>query len=162
MLSILPSQAHRAEALSRLTLVEDSVQPVRAQKRHEFNGHRALVIDDDPDIPPLVRAALAPFEIHAESVRNGWDAFASMETGLYHLIVLDIGLEDLNGFDVLRALKRTGRHRRVPVIILTSDDTNEALARSFGYGADDLVTKPFDPHELGMRAFRLVNPFHVP
>jgi DNA-binding response OmpR family regulator len=76
----------------------------------------------------------------------------------YDVVLLDLGMEGLAGFDVLLALKKDVRFREIPVIVLTGNESDEALARSFGYGADDFVLKPFRSNELGMRAYRLLHP----
>jgi DNA-binding response OmpR family regulator len=56
-------------------------------------------------------------------------------------------------------LRAEPRFKHLKVLILTANVSHEALARSFGHGADDFVKKPFDLHELAMRAFRLIRPF---
>jgi DNA-binding response OmpR family regulator len=116
----------------------------------------ALVVDDDTDIPPLVELALSRYDFATEGVRDGAAALARLRSQVYDLVILDLGMAELDGFDVLHAMKRERRLREIPVIVLTADSSEQALARSFGYGADDFVTKPFKPNELGMRAYRLV------
>jgi DNA-binding response OmpR family regulator len=118
----------------------------------------ALVIDDDPDIAPLVKVALAPYAISSENVGDGATALMRLRTHRYDLIILDLAMNGINGFDVLLALKNEVRLRGIPVIVLTASSGAESLARSFGYGADDFVIKPFETTELGMRAYRLVYP----
>jgi DNA-binding response OmpR family regulator len=118
-----------------------------------------LIVDDDPDIAPLVNIALRPFGVPTESVANGADALRLLGERTYHLVILDLAMGDLHGFDVLRALRNEPMNKRLPVLILSGNATHEALARSFGYGADEFVKKPFDICELGMRAFRLIRPF---
>lgn len=119
----------------------------------------ALIVDDDPDIAPLVGTALRSFDIGTESVSGGADALMQLYRRPYDLVILDLALGDVPGFEVLRALREAPLNRDVPVLILTADGSHEAIARSFGYGADEFVKKPFDLHELGMRAFRLISPF---
>jgi DNA-binding response OmpR family regulator len=79
-----------------------------------------------------------------------------LRTHSYDLVVLDLAMEGLAGFDVLLSVKKDARYREIPVIVLTGNESDEALARSFGY--DDFVLKPFRPNELGMRAYRLLHP----
>lgn len=122
-------------------------------------GRSVLLADDDPDIPPLVAAALRPFDLHVEAVCRGVEALSRMQVRSYDLLVLDLAMGDVHGFDVLRALRESPANRDVPVLILTADGSHEALARSFGHGADEFVRKPFDLRELGLRAFRLIQPF---
>ena len=116
-----------------------------------------LLVDDDPDIAPLVIAALSPFQIRVEAVTCGADALARLEHRSYDLLILDLGLADLHGYDILRYLKSQPRLSHVRVLVLSGDTALEALARSFGHGADDFVKKPFDMRELAIRAYRLLS-----
>ena len=120
-----------------------------------------LIADDDPNVAPLVRAALRPYQIHTEVVLGGADALSRLRERSYNLLVLDLEMAGMHGFQVLRALRETPRYERVPVLILTANGTNEALARSFGSGADEFIRKPFDLREFGVRAFRLIRPFQT-
>jgi len=121
----------------------------------------ALVVDDDADVPPVVELALARFAISSESVNDGAIAIARLRAGTYDLVILDLGMPGTTGFDVLRVMRKEARLRKIPVIVLTGNDGDEALARSFGYGADDFVLKPFNTNELGMRAYRLLYPLLI-
>jgi two-component system phosphate regulon response regulator PhoB len=116
------------------------------------------VVDDDPDIPPLVELALGRYAISSDSVKDGASAIARLRVSSYDLLILDLSMGGPTGFDVLLSLKKEARLKTIPVIVLTGNDSDEALARSFGYGADDFVLKPFKANELGMRAYRLLYP----
>ena len=141
--------------LSRLS---EAASPILGWCKWRARKPSALVVDDDPDIPPLVELALGRYAITSDNVNDGSSAMARMRASNYDLVILDLGMAGLTGFDVLQALKLESRLRDIPVIVLTSNDSEEALARSFGYGADDFVLKPFKPTELGMRAYRLLYP----
>ena len=118
----------------------------------------ALVVDDDPDIPPLVKLALGRYGVSSDSVNDSASAINRLRVASYDLVILDLGMAGPTGFDVLLTMKKGTRLREIPVIVLTGNDSDEALARSFGYGADDFVLKPFNANELGMRAYRLLYP----
>ena len=122
----------------------------------------ALLVDDDPDISPLVELALAPYNLEIEGVGDGASALARLDARDYDLMILDLGMAELDGFAVLQAMKKETRWRRIPVIVLTANKSEEALARSFGCGADDFVVKPFQPNELGIRSHRLIRPLAIP
>ena len=141
--------------LSRLS---EAASPILGWCKWRARKPSALVVDDDPDIPPLVELALGRYAITTDQVSDGFSAMARLRASNYDLVILDLGIAGLTGFDVLQALKLESRLRDIPVIVLTSNDSEEALARSFGYGADDFVLKPFKPTELGMRAYRLLYP----
>jgi DNA-binding response OmpR family regulator len=117
-----------------------------------------LVVDDDPEIVPLVKVALSCYAISSDGVHDGASAMERLRVHSYDLVILDLTMAGPTGFDVLQSLKKDTRLRKIPVIVLTGNNSDEALARSFGYGADDFVLKPFKPNELGMRAYRLLYP----
>jgi DNA-binding response OmpR family regulator len=115
-------------------------------------------VDDDPDVPPLVKLALDRYAISSDSVNNGASAMVRLRAGTYDLLILDLAMAAPTGFDVLLALKKETKLQKIPIVVLTGNDSDEALARSFGYGADDFVLKPFNANELGMRSYRLLFP----
>jgi DNA-binding response OmpR family regulator len=117
-----------------------------------------LIVDDDPNIAPLVKAALKPYRIYSEAVFDGEEALTRIRQRAYDLVILDLEMGDMHGFDILRLLREQSRSAHVRVLILTGNSSHEALARSFGYGADEFMTKPFNIEELGIRAFRLIRP----
>jgi DNA-binding response OmpR family regulator len=145
----------KSEMLSRLS---NASSEVPGWCRWRARKPSALVVDDDPDIPPLVAIALGRYAISCDSVKDGASAMVRLRARRYDLVVLDLAMAGLTGFEVLQALKKEARLREIRVIVLTGNDSDEALARSFGYGADDFVVKPFDASELGMRAYRLLYP----
>ena len=118
-----------------------------------------LIADDDPNVAPLVVAALKPYHMYTEAVGSGADALNRLRERMYNLIVLDLEMAGVHGLDVLRSLRKIPRYERVPVLILTANCSHEAIARSFGHGADEFIKKPFDLAEFGVRAFRLIRPF---
>ena len=155
MLLALRRHCHRSAVISRL--IRASAR-VHAWCKWRTLAPSALVVDDDPDILPLVKAALSPYSVSSEGVDHGTAALARLRSHRYDLVILDLKMPELTGFDVLRVLKTEARLREIPVIVLTSNASDEALARSFGYGADDFVAKPFKATQLGMRAYRLLYP----
>ena len=129
----------------------------------EFNGTKprptVLIVDDNPDIAAVVNIALRPFDIRTEAVVDGLDALMHMCHRRYDLVILDLNLGDVHGLNILRDLREMPLNKNVPVLVLTADGSIETMARSFGHGADEFMEKPFDLHELGIRAFRLIRPF---
>jgi CheY-like chemotaxis protein len=148
----LPMMSGENPAAVGSAIVRSIIAPPKVTQRS-----RVLVIDDDPDIAPLVSTALVPFRVCVDSVTSGTDAITRLQSQWYDLLVLDLMLADLHGFEVLRHMKADRKLRKAKVLVLTADNRLEALARSFGHGADDFVKKPFAVKELGMRAFRLLD-----
>jgi two-component system OmpR family response regulator len=106
-------------------------------------------VEDDPNIVELLSASLrfAGFEVTA--VTNGADAVAAARRTPPDLVVLDIMLPDLDGFEVIRRLRETGV--RTPVVFLTARDSTDDKVRGLTLGGDDYVTKPFSLEELTAR-----------
>ena len=110
-----------------------------------------LLVDDDPEILTLLRAKLAkePFELF--TAVEGESALNIVRTQKPDLVVLDINLPGLSGLEVCRTLRADQDTRNIPIIILSArtDEIDRVLGLEFG--ADDYVTKPFNPQELILR-----------
>jgi two-component system OmpR family response regulator len=112
-------------------------------------SHRILVVDDEPNIVDVISMALRFHGFEIESAGTGADAIAAVRSFKPDLIVLDVMLPDMEGFDVAR---RLGAERaRVPIIFLTARDATEDKVRGLTVGGDDYVTKPFSLEELVAR-----------
>jgi two-component system OmpR family response regulator len=108
--------------------------------------HRVLVVDDEPNIVDVISMALRFQGFEVESAGTGADAIAAVAAFKPELIVLDVMLPDMEGFDVAR---RLGAERaRVPIVFLTARDSTEDKIRGLTIGGDDYVTKPFSLEEL--------------
>lgn len=108
-----------------------------------------LLIDDEPSIVSLARMYLERDGYHVESVGDGLKALEFVEK--YHpgLLVLDVMLPGLDGFEVCRSLRAAGN--QVPIIMLTARDEDIDKILGLELGADDYLTKPFNPRELAAR-----------
>src|SRR3954452_18865333 len=112
-------------------------------------AHRILVVDDEPNIVDVVSMALRFQEFEVESAGTGGDAIAAVGAFRPHLVVLDVMLPDMEGFDV--ANRHGAQRSRVPIIFLTARDATEDKIRGLTLGGDDYVTKPFSLEELVAR-----------
>jgi CheY-like chemotaxis protein len=101
---------------------------------------RVLVADDDPLIRTLAAAALKKWRFDCHYANNGVTAIDLARTLLPDILVLDVMMPDLNGFEVLMLLKRDRRTRHIKVILLTSCDRASEIVRGYRLGADDYVT----------------------
>ncbi len=110
---------------------------------------RVLVVDDEAYITDLVATALRYEGFEVASAGSGRDALKLVESFRPHLIVLDIMLPDLDGFEVQQRL--VDRGRPAPVLFLTARDATEDKVRGLTIGGDDYVTKPFSLEELVAR-----------
>jgi two-component system OmpR family response regulator len=112
-------------------------------------AHRVLVVDDEPNIVEVISMALRFQGFAVESAGTGHEAIAAVTRFKPHLIVLDVMLPDMEGFDVAGRLgaQRAG----VPIIFLTARDATEDKVRGLTGGGDDYMTKPFSLEELVAR-----------
>jgi two-component system OmpR family response regulator len=110
---------------------------------------RVLVVDDEPSITELVCLALRYEGFDVASAHAGRPALDTVASFRPQLIVLDIMLPDIDGFEVARRLANEGR--RIPILFLTARDATEDKVRGLTLGGDDYVTKPFSIEELVAR-----------
>jgi two-component system OmpR family response regulator len=113
------------------------------------DAHRVLVVDDEPNIVEVISMALRFQGFTVDSAANGREALASVASFKPHLMVLDVMLPDMEGFEVASRLgaQRTG----MPIIFLTARDATEDKVRGLSGGGDDYMTKPFSLEELVAR-----------
>jgi len=110
---------------------------------------RVLVVDDEPNIVDVISMALRFQGFEVESAGTGAAALSAVEGFRPDLIVLDVMLPDMEGFDV--AVRLNARRARVPIIFLTARDATDDKVRGLTIGGDDYVTKPFSLEELVAR-----------
>jgi DNA-binding response OmpR family regulator len=111
-------------------------------------GH-ILIVDDEPAIVTVVRERLEREGFAVRAVASGEEALTHMDADPADLIVLDVMLPGIDGFEVLRRLRSAGH--TVPVIVLTARDEDVDKIVGLELGADDYLVKPFNPRELSAR-----------
>ena len=109
---------------------------------------RILVVEDDVQIQNFMIYALENSGFQVEGVLNGKDALSSFFMKGADLILLDLGLPDMDGMDILRKIRHTSE---VPIIIVSARDQDKEKALALDEGADDYLTKPFSATELMAR-----------
>jgi two-component system OmpR family response regulator len=110
---------------------------------------RILIVEDDAALARSIAALLRTAGHAIDHVFTGEDALAVVPDEPYGLVVLDVGLPGIDGFEVLSTLRRRGE--RVPVLMLTARDALDDRVRGLDLGADDYLRKPFAPEELEAR-----------
>jgi two-component system OmpR family response regulator len=124
--------------------------PGQSVDDEEFStSQRILVVDDEPSITDLVATVLRYEGFRVQVAGSGRKALQAATAFRPHLVVLDVMLPDLDGFEVQRRLSADGL--RVPIVFLTARDATEDKVRGLTMGADDYVTKPFSLEELVAR-----------
>lgn len=115
------------------------------------SAERILVVDDEPEIVALVAYHLGKAGYRLVTASTGQDALEAARRERYSLIVLDLMLPGMSGFDVLEALRSDEATRDVAVLMLTARREEPDRIRGLSLGADDYLTKPFSPAELVLR-----------
>src|ERR1700676_5710406 len=110
---------------------------------------RLLVVEDEPNILELLSASLRYAGFDVVTAAAGTEAVQAAQRHRPDLIVLDVMLPDMDGFDVIRRLRGGGA--RIPVVFLTARDATEDKVRGLTLGGDDYVTKPFSLEEVVAR-----------
>ena len=112
---------------------------------------RLLVVEDDVDIGNMLKIYFSGMDFDVDVAVRGSDALEKTKQVLPHLIVLDIMLPDIDGYEVCRNLRTNMRTSHIPVIFLTQRDERSDKLQGLELGADDYITKPFDIEELKLR-----------
>jgi two-component system response regulator CpxR len=110
--------------------------------------NKILIIDDDIDLCDLLRDYLTPEGFEVETVHSGLVGCDRVLSGIYSLVVLDVMLPGINGFEVLRRIRAASR---IPVLMLTARGEDVDRIVGLEIGADDYLPKPFNPRELVAR-----------
>lgn len=115
------------------------------------NNARLLIVEDDYDISNMLNIFFSAKGYKVVIAARGSDALQKTKKNLPHLIVLDIMLPDIDGYEVCRQLRTNTRTSHIPVIFLTQKDERSDKLQGLELGADDYITKPFDIEELKLR-----------
>lgn len=110
-----------------------------------------LIVEDDENIQQLVGYNLAKAGFHVLYAENGEQALATVKREQPDLLVLDLMLPGLNGFEVCRILRKDPQTRSLPIIMLTAKSEENDVSAGLDLGADDYITKPFSPRILVSR-----------
>ncbi len=106
------------------------------------NARKILIVDDDPDLLEMLVEQLALHdEFEPSAVKNGAQAIEAAKSGQIDMVIMDIGLPDIDGREAVRILRKDGF--KAPVIMLTGHDTDSDTILGLESGANDYVTKPF-------------------
>jgi DNA-binding response OmpR family regulator len=121
-----------------------------------MNKARLLIVEDDFDISNMLQIYFTGQNYEVDVASRGSVALDKTRSNLPHLIVLDIMLPDIDGFEVCRILRTNIRTSHVPIIFLTQKDERSDKLAGLELGADDYITKPFDIEELKLRVQRAI------
>jgi two-component system phosphate regulon response regulator PhoB len=125
-------------------------------------GERVLIVDDEADIVALVTFHLARAGYRVSTASNGRDALAAARQERPALIVLDLMLPGVSGYEVLEQLRASEATRDIAVLMLTARREEPDRIRGLSLGADDYLTKPFSPQELVLRVGAILRRVNAP
>ena len=117
---------------------------------------RLLIVEDDIDIANMLEIYFGGLHYEVDIASRGSEALEKTRQRLPHLIVLDIMLPDIDGYEVCRTLRTYTRTSHIPVIFLTQKDERSDKLQGLELGADDYITKPFDIEELRLRVYNAI------
>lgn len=117
---------------------------------------RVLVVDDEPDVTDLVRRILVAEGFEVEIDTGGRSALSRILADPPDLLVLDLMMPDMDGFEVLKLLRLDARGRNLPVLILSARTGHQDQLETLQLGADAYVCKPFSPRDLVRQVHSLV------
>ena len=112
---------------------------------------RLLITEDDVDISNMLKIYFSGLGYEVDTALRGSEALQKTHQALPHLIILDIMLPDIDGYEVCRRLRSNTRSSHIPIIFLTQKDERSDKLQGLELGADDYITKPFDIEELKLR-----------
>jgi DNA-binding response OmpR family regulator len=112
---------------------------------------KILIVEDDLDIAEMLNAYFRVQGYEVFTVNWGEDGVRAAQTVLPNLIILDIRLPDIDGFEVARKVRQDRRTNEIPIIFLTEKRERSDILQGLEVGADDYITKPFDVQELRLR-----------
>lgn len=121
---------------------------------------RILVVDDEPDLCEILCYSLRKAGYAADSAGDAAEALVIIRNGGVDLLLLDVMMPGMSGFEFARQLKAAGPTSRLPIIFLTARDAEEDILQGFGIGVDDYVKKPFSVREVVARVGAVLDRTH--
>ena len=118
---------------------------------------KILVVDDEPNILLSLEFLMQQAGFEVTTADNGQSALAQADRETPDLVLLDISLPDISGFEVLERLREESRFARLPIIMLTAHGREVEREKGLALGADDYITKPFSTQALVEKVTRLVD-----
>ena len=119
-------------------------------------GQRVLVVEDSAVIRRLIEVCLRPADLEVVMREDGPSGLAAAQSENPDLLVLDIGLPEMDGWQVLDHLRSLPETRTLPVLVLTAHAEEESRRRADEGGADAFVTKPFQPNDFRQEVLSLL------
>jgi len=120
-----------------------------------------LIVEDEPDVAEMIRYNLEKETYRTVIAYSGTDALQAAEAREPDLVLLDIMLPDLSGWEICRALRDSTKNHSIPILMLTALSSEEARIKGLSLGADDFLAKPFSIKELLLRIRKMIDRQHT-
>ncbi|MEW6041845.1 MAG: response regulator transcription factor [Elusimicrobiota bacterium] len=114
-------------------------------------AEKILIVEDDEELQEFLKTSLSQENYETIFSTTGKEALEYLKKEMPNLILLDLGLPDMDGLEICRTVKQSASTRTVPVIMLTARSTTDDKVTGLESGADDYIVKPFEPQELMAR-----------
>ncbi len=101
-----------------------------------------LVVDDYPAVRRVIKDIVLSLGMKAEEAENGLEAQAVLKTKPFDLVISDLVMPEMDGFELTEALRNTAQYRRLPIVIISTHDDAKYIFRALHLGADDYIIKP--------------------
>ena len=134
---------------------DEAISEIREMVPEAFNDHTIAIIEDDLDMMDQIRDSISRF-FRTDSYTDGQSALNGIRENVPSLILCDIMLPDINGYDIVRQLRSDQQLCNIPIIMLTALDGDDQLLKGYKAGADDYMVKPCNYELLLLRITQLI------
>lgn len=107
-----------------------------------WHGKSVLIVDDYPTVRKALREILLGLGLEVSEAENGLEAQEALKDRNFDLLITDLVMPEMDGFELTDALRSASRHRRIPIVVISTHDDAKYIFRALNLGADDYLVKP--------------------
>jgi DNA-binding response OmpR family regulator len=143
--------SRKASGTATIKSMEKTKEQAFSAAQQSSGAKKVLIVDDEPHIVNLVKLSLNSSRYNVTGANSAREALTMLETQDPDLILVDLMMPGINGYELCNALRAHSKTREKPIIILSAKGQISDKIHAIDVGADDYITKPFDPLELERR-----------
>ncbi len=113
-----------------------------ASEASPWKGKSILIVDDYPAVRRAIKDIIVALGMSAQEAENGLEALAALKNSKFDMVISDLVMPEMDGFELTEALRNTPEYRRLPVVIISTHDDAKYIFRALHLGADDYIIKP--------------------
>ncbi|MCD8351327.1 MAG: response regulator [Planctomycetaceae bacterium] len=113
-----------------------------ASEASPWKGKSILIVDDYPAVRRAIKDIIVALGMSAQEAENGLEALAALKKSTFDMVISDLVMPEMDGFELTEALRNTPEYRRLPVVIISTHDDSKYIFRALHLGADDYIIKP--------------------